>query len=345
MRYNPALDGLRAVAIVLVILFHSDQAIFPGGWIGVDIFFVLSGYLITSILASELKETGTVSLTNFYVRRALRLTPALLLLALFQFARSGFSPNGSEIRTATLISMAYLENWNMVFDFRPSPTMGHTWSLATEEQFYLLWPFALLLVIKRRPLVWIALAIVAMMADRFAFRGHLRHLIFALDARPIGLLVGCALALLPVRLWSRVPAALPFVAMAALLAIAIGLAGADRFLLAGPPVGSLATAAIIVSAQPGSTITALLSLRPAVYIGKISYGLYLYSSPIFILGEQWAVDAPYHLYEIGLIALIFATAALSYEFVEKPILRLKGRFRGGARAMPLAAAGVSQEAA
>src|ERR1700722_1461463 len=292
MRYNPALDGLRAVAIVLVILFHSDQTIFPGGWIGVDIFFVLSGYLITSILASELKETGAVSLTNFYVRRALRLTPALLLLALFQFARSGFSPNGSEIRTATLISMAYLENWNMVFDFRPSPTMGHTWSLATEEQFYLLWPFALLLVIKRRPLLWIALAIVAMMADRFAFRGHLRHLIFALDARPIGLLVGCALALLPVRLWSRVPAALPFVAMAALLAIGIGLAGADRFLLAGPPVGSLATAGIIVSAPPGNAKSALLSLRPAVYVSNISYVLYLYSSPIFIWASNGQSTRP-----------------------------------------------------
>jgi peptidoglycan/LPS O-acetylase OafA/YrhL len=99
MRYNPALDGLRAIAITLVVLAHAFNHTFSGGWIGVDVFFVLSGYLITSILTAELHETGAINMGNFYIRRTLRLTPAILLLASFQFVHSAFSPhNGPEIR-------------------------------------------------------------------------------------------------------------------------------------------------------------------------------------------------------------------------------------------------------
>lgn len=124
MRYNPALDGLRAFAIILVILTHSYRQAFPGGWIGVDVFFVLSGYLITSILTKEIRETGRISWGNFYARRVLQLTPALAVLAIFQFTRAAFSSNGSEIREATLIGVAYIENWNNVTQFGPFDVMG-----------------------------------------------------------------------------------------------------------------------------------------------------------------------------------------------------------------------------
>lgn len=107
MRYNPALDGVRAIAIAFVLAAHAYRPAMPGGWIGVDVFFVLSGYLITSILLDELRRTDRVSLGNFYMRRFLRLTPPLVVLALFQFARSAFSQNGSEIREATLVGVAY----------------------------------------------------------------------------------------------------------------------------------------------------------------------------------------------------------------------------------------------
>jgi peptidoglycan/LPS O-acetylase OafA/YrhL len=146
VRYNPALDGLRAVAVTLVIATHSYHASMPGGWVGVDVFFVLSGYLITSILLRELRQTGGISMSNFYVRRLLRLTPALAVLVMFQLVRTAFSHNASEIREATLIGALYLENWNNVFQFGPHDVMGHTWSLAVEEQFYWLWPLTLLIL-------------------------------------------------------------------------------------------------------------------------------------------------------------------------------------------------------
>jgi hypothetical protein len=114
VRYNPALDGLRAVAVIFVVAFHISHPIFPGGKVGVDIFFVLSGYLITSILLKESSETGGISLANFYTRRALRLLPALGVLVVFQIIRSAFSEEGNEIREATLVGAAYLENWNLL---------------------------------------------------------------------------------------------------------------------------------------------------------------------------------------------------------------------------------------
>ena len=204
MRYNPALDGVRAIAIALVLATHAYHPAMPGGWIGVDVFFVLSGYLITSILLNELRRTDKISLGNFYMRRFLRLTPPLMVLAIFQFARSAFSQNGSEIREATIVGVAYLQNWNAVFRFAPDDVMMHTWSLAVEEQFYWLWPLLLPLFFKKRPLAWIAGALAAMTVTRFAM-GRYGFPEAALQAfigeRPVGLLIGCALALLPIDRW------------------------------------------------------------------------------------------------------------------------------------------------
>jgi peptidoglycan/LPS O-acetylase OafA/YrhL len=134
LRYNPALDDLRAVAITLVIITHFYYPAMPGGWIGVDVFFVLSGYLITSILLREINQTGRIDWINFYRRRLLRLTPALAVLVVFQLIRAGLSPNGPEIREATLIGATYLENWNNVFQFGPFDAMAHTWSLVALER-------------------------------------------------------------------------------------------------------------------------------------------------------------------------------------------------------------------
>jgi peptidoglycan/LPS O-acetylase OafA/YrhL len=326
MRYNPALDGLRAVAISLVMLFHAE--IIPGGWIGVDVFFVLSGYLITSILSNELAQSGSISLGRFYIRRALRLMPALLVLVAFQLIRSAFRADGEEIRIATLVGATYIENWNSVFHFAPFSIMGHTWSLATEEQFYLLWPLALPLVIGRRPLVWICAGIAAMMATRVVLHGDIASLTYGLYARPVGLLVGCALAMLPS---ARLPAWTPLAALCALMAL--GLVSASGWLfVAAPIIASLATAAIIVSAQSAGPVSAMLAWRPAVYVGRISYGLYLYSFPIAVLGHGRGA-----IYEMGLITMSFIVAAVSFELIEKPALRLKDRL-GSRQVMPLAVA-------
>jgi peptidoglycan/LPS O-acetylase OafA/YrhL len=320
---------VRAIAIAFVLATHAYHPAMPGGWIGVDVFFVLSGYLITSILLNELRRTDQITLGNFYMRRFLRLTPPLVVLAVFQFARSAFSQNGSEIREATIVGVAYLQNWNAVFGFAPHDVMMHTWSLAVEEQFYWLWPLLLPLFFNKRPLAWIAGALAAMTLTRFALWRHgfpeAALQAFIAD-RPVGLLVGCALALLPTDRWR--PHA--FIAPGALVVlVALGLF-AERsvfaFLIA-PLAASLATGALIVCLQGPSLIAHVLSLGPIRYTGKISYGLYLYHWPVFILGESVKIHTPFHLYAVALIAVIFAIAALSFESVEKPFLKLKDRFQ------------------
>jgi peptidoglycan/LPS O-acetylase OafA/YrhL len=340
MRYNPALDGLRAVAIVLVILTHCYRQAFPGGWIGVDVFFVLSGYLITSILQKEIVATGRIAWGNFYARRFLRLTPALIVLVVFQLARAALSTNSEEIREATLIGAAYLENWNTVAHFGPQDLMGHTWSLATEEQFYWIWPLTLLFIVRRRPLVWIGLATVLMLTARillWRYGASQDHLQFSLETRPVGLLIGCLLALIPAHRWPSLPSVVPLSLFGLLGLITMAYSGDMRWpMIIAPLVASMAAAGLIIASQPGSLASRAMSIPPLVYVGKISYGLYLYHWPIFLLGERWTVHSPFHLGAIGLVALIFAVAALSYEFIEKPFLRLKDRLgnKGAVQEVP-----------
>jgi peptidoglycan/LPS O-acetylase OafA/YrhL len=329
MRYNPALDGLRAVAILLVLAYHYDYWGFPGGWLGVDIFFVLSGYLITSILLNEYRNTAGIDFGRFFMRRVLRLTPALAIVAAFLLVRSLFVSNGAEIREATLISAAYLENWNMVFHFGPLDVLGHTWSLATEEQFYLVWPFAFLVLVRRRPLVWLAAALAAMMAARVIWSADHDGMTFGFGLRPVGLLVGCALAFMPIKEW-RLPAIAGPVLLAALLA-AIPLGEAAHVIT--PLMIALVTAGMIICLQGPGLIASILAAGPIRYVGKISYGLYLYHWPILVLSERWR-HMPLHLYAGGVIAVVFAAATLSYELIEKPFLRFKDRARVKAPIVP-----------
>jgi peptidoglycan/LPS O-acetylase OafA/YrhL len=298
---------------------------FPGGWIGVDVFFVLSGYLITSILLNEIRETGAIAWGRFYWRRALRLTPPLVILAIFQFAHAAISShNAAEILTATLVGIAYIENFNLVFGFAPAEHIGHLWSLATEEQFYLLWPMSLLFIARRRPLLWLVALAISMIMARIAFwawGGGMAHQLYGPDIRPIGLLIGCALAIRRARLWPQLPTALPFACLGIMVLISTlartGELGAAMVL--APLVSSVATAGIIMGSQQGGAISNVLSFRPAVYVGKLSYGLYLYSAPICLLGAVKGINP------LILIGASVAVAALSYEFVEKPFLRLKDR--------------------
>ena len=316
MRYNPALDGLRAIAIALVLACHTQ--LLRGGWVGVDVFFVLSGYLITSILLNELRQTGRISFANFYWRRSLRLLPALAVLVTFMLVRSVLSPNGGEIRAATLIGAAYLENWNNVYSFGPFDLMGHTWSLATEEQFYILWPLLLPLVFLYRPMAWIGIALGAMIAAHFLGYSY-ATVQYSLFIRPVGLVIGCMLAFMQTQRW-KLPTA---IAPTLLLTLVVIAACANRISPAAPMIASIAAAGMIVCLQRPGLLTSALATMPVRYIGKISYGLYLYHWPIFILGEKWKFHTPFHLYAAGLLAVIFVAAALSYELVEKPFLRLK----------------------
>jgi peptidoglycan/LPS O-acetylase OafA/YrhL len=327
VRYIPALDGLRALAIGIVVLHHSNAHALPGGWMGVDVFFVLSGYLITSILLNEIKQSGEISLRNFYIRRALRLTPPLVLLAIFQFGRAPFSHHPGEIVEGTIVALFYLENWNGVFHFAPWDAVGHTWSLATEEQFYWLWPLLLPLILRRRPIAWLVGASLFMAASRVIFWGLDAPYEFVqcfLGERPVGLLIGCALAFLPISEW-RLSSGYGLAAIVALVALAFASETTQILFISAPLAASLATAVLIVCLQRPGLLTDCLSVGPVRYIGKISYGLYLYHLPIFIVGGITRAGSPL-THVVVAIAFSVLLATLSYEFVEKPILRLKSRF-------------------
>jgi peptidoglycan/LPS O-acetylase OafA/YrhL len=198
-------------------------------------------------------------------------------------------------------------------------------------------PITFIFIIKRRrPLVWIYAGILAMMATRLAFIENAAQLTFAPYARPVGLLVGCALAFVPVSAGPRLPRVATLSAGAALLALGAIYTGYDGMLAVFfPLLGSIAAAIIIVACIQGGA--RIIGAAPISYVGRISYGLYLYGFPLAVIGEHWKLPLPPTVSTIGLVALSFAAAALSYEFVEKPCLRLKDRL-GERRGLPVAVA-------
>lgn len=328
VRYNPALDGLRAVAVILVVLLHAYTREFPGGFVGVDIFFVLSGYLITSILVEEIDRTETINFGNFYIRRALRLTPALLLVCMFQFSRAPFNAHPSMIRDSAYMALLYLNDWYVVFHWPSPDILGPTWSLAIEEQFYLLWPIALVFIARRKPAIWLTVALIAMLAARGALWNQGAGLLEYTFLRPCGLLVGCLLALcrfsLP-RLWSEKGT---LAGLAAIGAVALFTNETSPLLRVFVPIaGSILAAAIILCAKPNG----LLAFTPLRYLGRVSYGLYLYHMPILVLAKSPRLP---HVPTAVLLMIAFGVAVASYEFIEKPILGLKGRFQREIVAVP-----------
>ena len=289
MRYNPALDGLRAVAILLVILTHSFHYVFPAGWIGVDVFFVLSGFLITTILRREHRETGAISMLSFYRRRALRLGPAFVVLICFNLPMPClvFPHNSVEILEATAISAAYMENLNSVFHFGPWDLVGH------------------LVVTRDRGAILFALAFRAAACphtppaylDAERHRGHGGLELLAPDARrgvdahriwprraagrsPAWMRSG-VLAGAP---WPCIPAAIPFALVAGFLVIgAVGTEQLSWFIVIAPVTTSLATVVLIMAARSAADASPRPCLGRRSVVGKVS-GLYLYSLPICAFG-------------------------------------------------------------
>jgi peptidoglycan/LPS O-acetylase OafA/YrhL len=330
--YVPALDGLRAIAVLAVVGVHYGAPGAQYGFVGVDLFFVLSGYLITSILAREWRNTGAIGLRRFYIRRGLRLFPALWLMLLFAVF---FAP------LAHIVSiLLYVNNWALVFGaLQISPGIGHAWSLAIEEQFYLLWPLAMILLLRRaspRTIVAIAIGLglaSALWRDVLLFGGaDMYRVYYGTDSHADGLLLGSALGL--AIAYGLVPKLRP--RWSALLGVAgafvlVGLAllptvpyrTFDEF---GPFATVLAGLAVIWSivSAPSSAVPTLLKFGPLVGLGKISYGLYLWHVPIL---NYVGGGGP-----IVTLLLTFVAVLFSYRYVELPIHRLKARI-GGSRAM------------
>ena len=350
-RYVPGLDGMRALAVGGVLLFHGGVGWFKGGLLGVDIFFVLSGFLITSLLVSEFRATGTISFRSFYARRARRLLPALLLtiLGVSAFALVLVPASGwATIRGDALATLGYVANWRYVLTDQnyfvqtgpPSPLL-HTWSLAVEEQFYLVWPAVTLFVLRRwrtRGLTIVAptLALASGLWCLLLLHGGASpsRLYYGTDVRVQEVMVGATLAALwrgtpgePLgqaarRWWKRVLPATGLLGLAVLVWCLHTVDGQARFLYEGGfLLVSLSTVAVLASivAVPGSPTDRLFSLRPLRYVGRISYGIYLYHWPLFLVLDESRT----HLsggWLLGLRLLTtLAVAAASYHFVEAPL--------------------------
>jgi peptidoglycan/LPS O-acetylase OafA/YrhL len=342
-RHIPALDGLRGLAVLAVLFYHANGAL-TGGYLGVDLFFVLSGFLITSLLLGEHERKGRIDLKAFWIRRARRLFPALLLLmvAIALYARFVAAPRQlGGIRADALATLGYVANWHSIFAdksywdlFTAQSPLEHTWSLAIEEQFYVVWPVVVALVLRRhsrRAVLVLAVALtglsMAAMAVLFARSGASRAYL-GTDVRASGILAGAALAaVLPsgVTLGPKAVRALDGLGLLAALGLGaawLGLDGQDPLLYRGGFwLTELAALVLIVCGAmgPGGLAARALSLRPLTYLGKVSYGVYLWHWPLNLVLTAERI----HIHGVWLHALRFAAtmavAAISYRFYEQPI--------------------------
>jgi peptidoglycan/LPS O-acetylase OafA/YrhL len=355
--FVPGLDGLRGVAVLAVMAFHAGVTWAKGGLLGVDVFFVLSGFLVTSLLVAEHAQTGTLRLRRFWARRVRRLLPALfvLLVAVCVYSRwvsSGIAPR--QLRGDALSTLAYVANWHYIASGQnyfvrfgaPSPLL-HTWSLAVEEQFYWVWPLVAVLVLARfgrGALGWLAGGFAALSAGLCAALyvggASANRLYYGTDSRAQAIMIGAALALL-VPMWARRPAGraepvppsrrvggrwlLSFAGWAGggVLAVCLhSVQGNGAFLYEGGfLLVGLATATVValVVRRPDDHLSLALSRGPLRYTGRISYGLYLYHWPLFLLLNQTRTG----LHGPALLALrfaaTFAAADLSARFIELPV--------------------------
>lgn len=362
-----ALDGLRGVAILTVMFFHATLYRGPsprGGFLGVDLFFVLSGFLITALLMQEWQRAGGVALGAFYARRALRLLPALFaVIAVVLLVPGVFYQAARPWREAGLAAL-HTTNWIMAFGGNVG-FFDHTWSLTIEEQFYLLWPPLLVLLLTlrvRRPVILAVVAIGILVPTWLRFEmwhglSSVKRLYYGLDTRFDALLIGCLVAL--VASWDLIPRSRRVLntirAAATVSAVVLAVCVAtmvEESRLTYQGLGSLALVAcaclvLHVVYCPTRLSRLLLENRPLVWVGRISYGLYLWHFPIFN-----GMLNPTRMAKVGItgptlltvrFAVAFLIAALSFALIERPFLRLKRRFERRRAPVEAAGAGAGRE--
>jgi len=347
--YRPALDGLRGVAILAVLAVHTNHifgwSLLKGANTGVDIFFVLSGFLITALLIEEWEQTGDVSLKSFYWRRALRLIPGLLVLltALYFLSELLFSPaEANATRRGIPVAFVYASDLALAFFQLHLGALQHTWSLAIEEHFYLIWPVVLVAALKlgisKKRLVLITVLVVIasglQRASLHQFGAPPVRTYYGIDTRADALLIGCITALCVS--WGLIharalrPLLVPAVVFIGFCMVATGF-GSVFMTLGGFTLLAIATSVVIVNVVFGSAgyLRGVLEWGPLVWVGRISYGVYLWHYPIFkstsFLTSSWPVQLAVAL------AVTLAVTCFSYYLIERPALSLKRPRRSAVR--------------
>jgi len=334
MKYRPDVDGLRALAILPVILYHARLGC-PGGFVGVDVFFVISGFVICSLLLRELGD-GTFSLVNFWERRVRRILPALavvvlatLIAAYFLFLPEDFAFVGRSVAALTVLGANFFF-WKQSGYFAPgsdTKPLLHTWSLAVEEQFYLLFPLFLIFLVRRRKnagfqgIAWLALLSFGLSVAGAYSASNQRTTFFLLPTRAWELLLGAGLAAGRDKLHAGAPVreVLGWLGLALIGWPVFCYSAATRFpgLAALPPC--LGAALIIFSSETKlSSAGRMLAWRPMVFVGLISYSLYLWHLPLLTFATYLSKTEPGAEVRTGLLAASLLLAVLSWQLVEKP---------------------------
>jgi peptidoglycan/LPS O-acetylase OafA/YrhL len=351
--YLPGIDALRALAVLAVFLYHARVAWMPGGFLGVDVFFVISGYLITSLLLREFRGAGHVELGRFWLRRARRLLPAVgVLIAVTMVVAAIVEPDRiDQLRGDAIASLAYFANWHFIFahqsyfdQFQQPSLFTHLWSLSVEEQFYLFWPLifaaGMKLFGRGRLLIGVlagALGSVALAWILFDPGHDASRIYYGTDTHAVGLLAGVALALVwsPIELRRRRtgPMVGPILDVVGVLALAyvvlsfIHVHDYDLALWHGGYLWLAMVTALLLAvlAHPAARLGRLLGAPPVLWLGLRSYSFYLWHWPVLALTRPGIdVSLPRGVLIPLQLAFVLVLADLSYRFVELP-------FRGKAK--------------
>ena len=354
IQYIPAIDGLRAVAVIAVMLYHLGFSWIPGGFLGVDLFFVISGYVITRLLLDSIAQSGGLDLRGFYIARARRLLPALIFMLVTTTIAIGiWAPDTiKRLLTDTPFSLTGTMNWWLVArhqDYFESigrpPLLQHTWSLAVEAQFYLLWPLILYFILKKFgkkhiPLASLAIAaasgitllLVSFSLDA-ASASKVSHVYFGTDTHSIGLFLGAALAVswIPQNFTKSVSRkaqdfidGVGFIGFIGILAafLLIDESQPTLYKIAFPLAGICGAAIVMSVVHPASRFAPVLENKLFLWIGERSYSIYLWHWVIFqvtrpsvdLAGKEWA------LYALRIL-IVFALADISLRYIELPVRR------------------------
>ena len=342
--YIPGLDGMRAIAVLIVMIAHVGFAhIIPGGF-GVTVFFFISGFLITRLLLAEIEKDGQIGLKNFYIRRFLRLLPALYFMLIMTYAGLTFlgaRPGAGETFAAATYTMNYYDLWLTSQGHAQVGPWGHLWSLAVEEHFYLLFPLVLIFFRKNlNRALWACGAICALVLG-WRLTAHYglslpdKHTYAATDARLDSIVYGCFFSLFmhlrPNSNWlKRITGIVPLAGAAGLILVSFlirddGFRQTLRYSLQG--IALLIFFRNLYFLPLLSWTSKILEWRPMAWTGKISYGLYLWHIPIALYFDQYtslSYGAP--TYILAVFATTYAICWFSYQYVEKPVVALRRKF-------------------